>query len=57
MKDEFFLPMKESKSYSFGTITFTKDDLSPDGMEDVRDIIQLCNILALYSSGDKVCQN
>lgn len=57
LKDEFYLPIQESTSYSSGTIAFSKDDLSPVGMEDVKDIIQLCNILSLYSSGDNVCQN
>jgi len=57
LKDEFYLPMQESTSYSLGTIAFSKGDLGFEGMEDIKDIIQLCNILSLYSSGDEVCQN
>lgn len=49
LKDEFTLPMAPSNVVTFGNIAFSKDDLSPEGVKDVENLIQLCNILAVYS--------
>lgn len=45
LKNEFI----SSNTETFGSISFSNEDLSLEGVKDVENLIQLCNILALYS--------
>lgn len=56
LKDEFTLPITAPQLVTFGNIAFSKDELSPEGVKGVENLIQLCNILAIYSE-DQSCQN
>lgn len=49
LKDEFIVQEDVSNDVTFGNIAFSKDELSPEGVKDVEQLIQLCNILAIYS--------
>lgn len=49
LKDEFIVPTDLSNVMTFGDIAFSKDELSQAGIKDVEQLIQLCNILAVYS--------
>ena len=45
LKNEFI----SSNTETFGSISFSNEELSLEGVKDVENLIQLCNILALYS--------
>lgn len=49
LKDEFIVQADVSNDVTFGQIAFSKDELSPEGVKDVEQLMQLCNILAVYS--------
>lgn len=49
LKDEFIVPLDSSSIVTFGNITFSKENLSPEGIKDIEQLIQLCNIFAVYS--------
>lgn len=48
LKDEFIVPTDVANVGTFGHIAFSKDELSPEGVTDVEQLVQLCNILAVY---------
>lgn len=52
LPSSFFLKeeLDLSSTITYGNITIPKNELSSEGIKDVKQLIQLCNIFAIYST-------